>query len=163
MLFLFSCTATLGLAIWAADQIVLRCVYGAEVVRRDQLRILSHKPVPQVSNGDRLEEWGFRHFLIASAIWLSLAGGALFCFMRLVPRDYREMMKEQSSQHKGLPCLSCVLLIPMALLVMGLSQSFVASGVAALVALAIVWITYAVGRITAGRPTPPSDSEPDHR
>jgi hypothetical protein len=160
---LFSCSATLGFAVWTADQVVLRCVYGAEVVRRDQLLIVSHKPVPRISNGDRLEDWGFRHFLIASATWLPLAGGVLFVLLWLVPRDYREMLKEQSSQGKGLPGLCFVLLIPTVILVIGLSPSFVASGLAGLVALAMVWITAAVGRITAGRPPPPSDAARDRR
>jgi hypothetical protein len=155
-LFLFSCTATLGFAIWTADQIVLRWVYGAEAVQRDQLRIVSHKPVLRVSNGDRLEGWGFWHFLITSAIWLPLAVGVLSVFMWLVPRDCREMVKE-SSQGKGLPLLSFVLLIPTVILVICLSPSFVASGLVALVALAMAWITAAVGR-----PAPPSDSSPDH-
>src|SRR5215472_1642917 len=51
-LFLFSCSTALGLALRAADHVVLRCVYGAEAVRRDRLQIVSRKPVPQVSNGD---------------------------------------------------------------------------------------------------------------
>jgi hypothetical protein len=150
----------LGFANWTADQVMLRCVYGAEAVQRDQLRIVSHKPVPRVSNGDRLEEWGFRHFLITSATWLPLAGGVLFVFMWLVPRDYREMVK-QSSQGKGLPGLCFVLLIPTVILVICLSPSFAASGLAALVALAMAWITAAVARLTAGRPAPPSDLSPD--
>jgi hypothetical protein len=160
-LFLFSCTATLGFAVWTADRVVLRCVYGAEAVRRDQLRIVSHKPVPRVSNGDRLEEWGLRRFLITSATWLPLAGGVLFVLMWLVPRDYREMVKEQSSRDKGLPALCFVLLIPTVFLVICLSLSFVASGLAALVALAMAWITAAGGRITPGPPAAPSDSAPD--
>jgi hypothetical protein len=160
-LFLFSCTATLGLAQWLADQVVLHSVYGSEAVQRDQLRIDSHKPVPRVSNGDRLEDWGFWHFLITSATWLPLAGGALFGFLWLVPRDYREMLKERSSRDKGLPGLCLVLLIPTVFLVICLSPSFVASGLAALVALAMAWITAAVGRSTPGRPAPPSDSAPD--
>jgi hypothetical protein len=160
-LFLFSCTATLGLAVWTADQVVLRSVYGAEAVRRDQLRIVAHKPVPTVSNGDRLEEWGFRHFLIAAAIWPLLAGGVLFVLRWLVPGDCRKLLEEQSSRGGGLPTLCLILLIPTVFLVICLSASFVASGLAALFALAMVRITAAGGRLTPGTPAAPSDSAPD--
>jgi hypothetical protein len=151
--FLFSCTTTFGFASWTADQIVLRCVYGAEAVRRDQLRIASHRPL-RVSNGDRLEGWGFRIFLIILGIWFPLTLGILFVLRWGLPREYREMMKEHSSRDKGLPGVTCLLVIPTVLLVICLSPSFVASGLAAFVAFALAWII-------TGRPAPPSDSAPD--
>src|SRR5262249_3631482 len=142
--FLFSCTATLGFAVVTADPVVLRCVYGAEAVRRDQLRIVSHKPVPRASNGDRLEEWGFRHFLITSAIWLPLAGGVLFVLLGLVPRDYRETaesfswgMAEPSLRDKSPPLLFYLLLIPTVILLICFSQSALASGLAVLFSIPI--------------------------
>jgi hypothetical protein len=169
-IFLFTCTATLGFADWTADQVVLRCVYGAEVVRQDQLRIVSHKPVLRVSNEDVLEEWGFRHFLITGAIWLPLALGVLFVLIWVAPKEYRETawsfsreMAEPSSRDRSPPGLFYLLLIPTVPIVICLSPSAVASGFAALVALAMAWITAVVARITGGRAAPPCDSAPDHR
>jgi hypothetical protein len=169
-LFLFSCTATLGFANWIADQIMLRAVYGAEVVERDQLRIVSHKPIPRVSNGDDLEEWGFRRFLIASAIWLPSAMVVFLGLMCVVPREYRKAARsfsreqaEASSRDRSPPGLFVLLLLPTILLVICLSPSAVASGVAVLVALALAWITAALARITARRAAPPSESAAEHR
>jgi hypothetical protein len=160
-LFFFSGTASLGFALWTADRIVLRCVYGAEAVQKNQLQIVSLKPVPQVSNGDRLEEWGNRHFLITSAIWMPLCFGVLSVVMRLVPRNYQGMARAQSSEHKGPPGLDLVLLIPTVILVIYLLRSFVASGLMVLVALAMTWIINMTGPITSGLSKPPKDSVPD--
>jgi hypothetical protein len=164
-IFFFSCSATSGLASSIADQIMLRAVYGSEVVRRDQLRIVFHKPVPQVSNGDRLEDWSSRHFLISSAFWLPLALGALVVLFWVAPREYREMAKsfsremaEPSSRNRTPPLLFYLLLIPTVLMVICLSPSPTASGLAVLVALAMAWITALVARITVARAAPPVDS-----
>jgi hypothetical protein len=149
-LFFASCLATFRVAQGMADQVVLRWAYGRETVEREQLRIVSHKPVLQISNGDRLEQWTFRHFLVTSAIWLPLCAGVLVVLRSLLPRDYRGMA-ESLSPDKIPAGLFSALLIPTLILLIFLSWSAVACGLAALVAIAMAWMT-------AGRPAPPSDS-----
>lgn len=149
-LFFASGFATLRISLWATHQLVLRWAYGPELVEREQLRIVSLKPVLQVSNGDRLEEWALRHFFLTGAIWLPLSAGVLFVLRWLLPRDCRGMA-EALSLDKLPPGLFSALLIPTLILLICLSWSAVACGLVVLVAIAVAWMT-------AGRPEPPSDS-----
>jgi hypothetical protein len=154
-LFFASSFATLQIARRTADWAVLRWAYGPELVEREQLRIVSHKPVLQVSNGDSLEQWHFRNFVTTLAIWLPLGIGILFALRWLLPRNLRGVGKALSPD-KLYPGLFSALLLPTLILLICLSGSAVACGVVDLVAIAVAWLT-------AGRPRPPSDPGLDHR
>ncbi len=173
MLFFATALASLNVAIYTADQTVLRWAYGPDVVAREQLRIVSHKPVLRVSNGDQLEEWAGRHFLLTGPIWWSLFAGAFLVPWLLLPKDIRRMINQASPDKKPAGCFTARV-VPTLILLIFLPWSAVAYGLLVLVALEeggqygafgagsvacglVVLGAIAVAWLTKGRPDPPSD------
>jgi hypothetical protein len=79
-----------------AEQVVLRAEYGADAVHTEHLRIVSVKPTLQVSNGDRLEEWSFAHFLISASVWVVSLLGLGAMIWRVLPAEYRDIVESGS-------------------------------------------------------------------
>jgi len=109
----------LRLGFKVAEQVILRSVYGSDTVHREHLRIIAVKPTLQVSNGDRLEEWSFRHYLISGAVWIASVVGFGSLIRQVLPSEYRKMAEStsvnraddsQEEQRVGLPCLVVVLI-----------------------------------------------------
>lgn len=84
----------LGLKV--AEQVVLRAEYGSDTVHAEHLRIVSVKPTLQVSNGDRLEEWSFVHFLISAGVWVVSLLGLGVMIRKVLPAEYREIVESGS-------------------------------------------------------------------
>jgi hypothetical protein len=147
--------ATLQLSLRAADVLVLRWVYGPERVEREQLRVVAVKPALRVSNGERLEGWSFRHFLLSLALWLPLCAGSLFVLWLVLPGEYRGVAEALAWDRLPTGRFTA-LLLPTVILLMCLSWSAVACGLAALAAVAVAWKN-------AGRPEPPPGSGLERR
>jgi hypothetical protein len=149
MLVLAFFLGALSMSLWAADRVVLRSVYGPEVIEGEHLSIVHRKPFPQVSNGDRLEGWNFAYFLISSAVCWPLFAGFLLVLMRLLPREYRELGGSFSGSQPPLGSSMLLLLSP--LFLVGFLVPTVGPAVAS---VAMAALALAVGWLTAGRPAP---------
>jgi hypothetical protein len=108
--------ACLRLGLFVAEQVVLRYEYGSETVDREHLRLIELKPALRVSNGDRLESWTFRHFLISAAVWLSSAVPTCLLISKVLPAEYRDISEWRTADAgedpdaRGVSCLVVVLI-----------------------------------------------------
>ncbi len=167
MLFLASALLTGVIGTWAADQVVLRYVYGQEVVRREQLRIMSHKPDLTVSNGDTLKGWSFSHFLISGVVWLPQCIGLLSLLFRLMPKEYRELAVSprgftgtQTPISFAVCLLSIVIFVISLFLLRDMLGRLVACAVVASIALALQWLTRKARPASPAGQMPGQETEP---
>ena len=148
MLFYGSFLCAVSVASRAAEEIVLRLVYGPVAVHWEGLRFEKVKPGILVSNGDRLDGWSFPHFLITTAIWLPLFWLLVVTAWRRLPADYRERLPVRRADDPPAPGspLDAVSLFAALLLTVVLVLS-VGMGLAGVTLLAAALAT---ARLTAG-------------
>ena len=143
-LFFAAALGALSFGLWTANQVVLRAVYGSEEVDRWGLRITAIKPVLRVSNGDTLEEWGFRHFAIAGVVWVPSGLGLFFALRRLMPAEHRRLadLQRPREEAREVPfCLPVGCLPILLVLILEFALGMAAgSALLAAAALSVAWV-----------------------
>jgi hypothetical protein len=157
MTFYGSFLCAVSAALWAARQAVLCLVYGPVAVGREGLRLVKLKPGLVVSNGDRLDDWGFPLFLITTAIWVPLLFLLIAAVWGWLPVDYRRRLPPPDRPFAQASSADAVFLfVPLLLtVVLWASVGMGMAGVTLLaLALATAWLT--ARREGGGQAAPPA-------
>ena len=112
------CLTDLRLSLKASNWLILWYVYGWQIVARDHLSIVRHKPQLVVSNGDILRGLGALHFLFGVSLWILTTIAVFSLVMKLlVPQWWRQAL-ERPTRFGGV--IGTVALLAMFVTILGL-------------------------------------------
>lgn len=146
------CTAALRMAIWAANQLTLRYLYGSATVSRLHLRIVRVKPQLVVSNGDVLRGIGFYHYLVGVAVWIPLSVTLLLViYYQLMPKGSRETIEVRPPKgEQSTSPFALIWALALFFLVTGLLPIAAALAVSTIsVMIALIWLRRIEGTSSA--------------